>query len=357
MPPLTQYNKDKKFQYYKDKKFIGKGLGYAASSKTVFNVIRALVELPNNIVYLKEYTTSGTQRIDEHIAVSPFDRTLDLFSFSMSKERQNAYVFGAKLAKALPTTERPFIEDTQVYRAYHIIRDGKLHIPTLHCVLGSETYSLFHRTGIIDPELPYIPSYVYTVSLQNLSLISRVWANPRVLGLVDLLKEEEDLVSERAAFKKWGDKLKLRGQNILPPKQVGNDEETTKKPRYTKERNLITKGEVSTYTASFITVSLSNFTPTKYVDWDAIDLGEAAEPTFSYKEVLDNLQRIKKRLARIRFISRSILFAMEHTGSTLITWDKGVVSTRGLNKKTQTGWLDDVQLKRITWEKEVEKTS
>tara|TARA_B100001964_G_C14201458_1_gene586017 strand:+ start:208 stop:1257 length:1050 start_codon:yes stop_codon:yes gene_type:complete len=349
MPPLIQY--------YKDKKFIGKGLGYAATSKTVFNVIRALVELPNNVVYLKNYNTSGIQRIDEHIAVSPFDRTLDLFSLAMSKERQNVYVFGAKLAKALPTAERPFIEDTQVYRAYHIIRDGKLHIPIIHCVLGSETYSLFHRTGIIDPETPYIPSHVYTVPLRKLPLISRSWANPRVLGLVDLLKEEEDLVSERTAFKKWGDVLKLRGQNILPPRQAGDNEWYTENPQYFKERNLVTKGEVSTYTASFVTVSLSNYTPTKYVDWDAIDLGEAPEPTFSYKEVLSNLQRIKKRLARVRFISRSILFAMEYKSSPIIAWDSGEISNRGLNKKMQTGWLDDVQLKRITWEKEVERTS
>jgi len=344
-------------QYYKDKKFIGKGLGYAATSKTVFNVIRALVELPNNIVYLKEYTTSGIQKINEHIAASPFGRTLDLLSFAMSEDRHNAYVLGTKLAKAVATPQHPYVEDIYVYRAYHIIRDGVLNIPILHCVLGSETYSLFHRTGIIDPALPYIPSHVYTVPLHNLPLISRSWANPRVLGLVDLLKEEEDLVSERTAFKKWGDVLKLRGQNILPPRQAGDNEWYTENPQYFKERNLVTKGEVSTYTASFVTVSLSNYTPTKYVDWDAIDLGEAPEPTFSYKEVLSNLQRIKKRLARVRFISRSILFAMEYKSSPIIAWDSGEISNRGLNKKMQTGWLDDVQLKRITWEKEVERTS
>ena len=149
----------------------------------------------------------------------------------------------------------------------------------------------------------------------------------------------------------------MRGQNILPPRQAGDNEWYTENPQYFKERNLVTKGEVSTYTASFVTVSLSNYTPTKYVDWDAIDLGEAPEPTFSYKEVLSNLQRIKKRLARVRFISRSILFAMEYKSSPIIAWDSGEISNRGLNKKMQTGWLDDVQLKRITWEKEVERTS
>ena len=344
-------------QYYKDKLFIGKGLGTSAGTKTVFNIIRALIELPNNIIYLQDYDLSGIQRADEDIASSPFGRTITPRSFAMSEARHNAFILGSKLVKAVATSQQPWTEDVYVYRAYHIIRDGKLHTPVLDCLLGEETYALFHRTGILQNQDTYYPNRTYSIDLRNKPLISSTWANPRVLGLTHLLKEEQDLVSERTAFKKWAEILTARGENIFPdPNESVQKNKDADFLRHYKETPSQRTEETEEYTASFVTVRLNNYSPNMYVDWDAVENGTAPEPTFSYQEVLKNLSRIKKRLKRVRFISRSIVFAMEYTGSTLISWEEPIIATRGLKKQTQIGWLGADQLIRTSWNNTVKKS-
>ncbi|MBH41618.1 MAG: hypothetical protein CL685_02810 [Candidatus Magasanikbacteria bacterium] len=340
------------FQFYRNSHFIGGELTGYGPRRNVFTAMRALTE-GRNIVYLPDdaYSFSGIQKEDPQIISQPYGRTLNIFSISSHKERLSFHILAEKEVKVI-NREQSTTTDASVFRAYHIIRDSRLHIAKLHCNLDARTFRLLQNARAIQKHIVYEPQKVYVVSLQDFPLVSRAWANPRVLKLVPLLQEEQELIAERTALKEWRKVLADLGKSYTGPRAHRNDsqslfsqKEQHGRPIYKGTSTRIT-GTPEAYIAKHVQVLLASYTPKQYTN-----------PQFTDIQAIGRLWEIKKRLSRIRFIYRTIIFAMEYTASDLIVWDAGIISPRGLRKRVQYGWLDDVQLKRITWEKEVEKTS
>lgn len=320
-------------RYFTDRKFIGAGLKPTGPSHCVLNVIRTLIEDPDNIVYLPKsaYKRSGLLTVDPNIIESPLGRTLQVVGYRSDNSRFNFSVLCLKDVKVKQETGgRPV--DMKIWRAYNIILDANLHMSEIEASLSPKSFDVLKEAGVIDSET-YALGKAYTINLRGLKMISPAWANPINLGLVNLLGEEADLEVQQTA-------LNARRKELMPVVSV--TAELVPGGVYTP-KSIVAEGvPVEYYTAPCCEYRLMKYKGVSY------ECG-----TMSLEEAENKVKEVRQRLIVVRFLIRAITFAMEMVKSNSIKWDTGKISQRGKYPKLeQSALFMGAELKRVTWEEQ-----
>lgn len=321
-------------RYFRDRKFIGAGLKPTGPNHCVLNVLRTLIEDEGNVVYLAKgaYKRSGELHRDPRVIEPPHGRVLKAVGYASHQERFNFSIRCQKDVKVMPEDMKGSPVDMKIWRSYNVILDGNLHLPELEAVLTKPSFEALRSAGVIGKDEAFRPGKPYAVNLRGLKMISGNWANPRTLGLVNLLREEAELEAEQKA-------LNARRKALA----VGASEsELEAGGIYRESAGKVEALPVETYQAACVEIRLMKY---KARDYDVSGLG--------YDQADARVKEVRQRLIVVRYLIRSIAFAMEATGSKAIAWDAGKTTQRGQYPKLeQTATFDGAVLKRVTWTEE-----
>ncbi|HSI20573.1 MAG TPA: vWA domain-containing protein [Verrucomicrobiae bacterium] len=318
-------------QMFRNRKFIGGGLKPSGPNHCVLNAIRVLVEDPGNVVYIPKgaYKRSGVLKVDPNVIENPHGRTLKVTGLQSKDDRFNFSLKTQKDVKVLPEGGGAPV-DKKVWRNYNIILDGNLHLPELEATLSTESFTQLQEAGVIAEGEAYSPTRTYTLNLRNLKMISSAWANPRNLGLVNLLMEEAELEVEQTA-------LNAHAKSFGATSTAREDDDVY------IERGKTPEGIVpEMYSANCVEFRLMGY-KTRTYDVSGLSLEEAKT----------RVQAVRQRLMHVRYLVRSITFAMEQTGSKVIPWGAPTTTSKGKTpKQEQHAEFGGAKLKRVTWTEE-----
>lgn len=326
--------RDSLSRVFVDRRFIGAGLAPSGPSHCALNVLRVLIEDERNVVFIPSgaYKRSGELMSDPRVIESPHGRTLRVLGYTSHVDRFNFSIKALKGVQVLPEDLRGAPMDMQIWRTYNIILDGNLHLPELEATLSQESFNSLLEAGVIEAGSTYSPNKVYTINLRNVKLISTNWANPSTLGLVSLMREEQELEAEQKA-------LNARKKALPAPTASADEAGGIYIPKSVKVEGI----PVETYSARSVEYRL---------------LGHKAQSydcsTMTWEQADARVKEVRQRLTVVRYLIRSIVFAMELVGSKSIQWEDGKVISRGeYDKLEQTATYLGAKLKRVTWEQQL----
>jgi len=321
-------------RYFIDRKFIGAGLKPTGPSHCVLNVIRTLIEDPENVVSIPAgaYKRSGLLTADPQVIESPLGRTLQVLGYRSHEDRFNFSFLALKDIKVRPTNGgRPV--DMQMWRTYNVVLDGNLHMPEFQASLTEKSFNILKEAGVIEDGM-YVPGKAYTVNLRGLKMISPNWANPASLGLVNLLKEEAHLEVQQTA-------LNARCK-VLKPVVPAATTDLVPGGIYNPKSAVVENVPVEYYTAPCCEYRLMKYKPVPF-DCSAM----------SFEEANEKVRAVRQRLIVVRFLIRAITFAMEMVKSGTIKWDAGKTTQRGQYPKLEQSTIfQGAELKRVIWEEQ-----
>jgi hypothetical protein len=319
-------------RYFVDKKFIGSGLKPSGPNHSVLNVLRTLIEDTGNIVYIPKgaYKRSGELTKDPRVVDQPFGGVVKVVGYRSHESRFNFSLLCLKEVKVVPEDGGAPV-DMKVWRTYNLILDGNLHLSELIAVLSESSFKMLKDAGVIDESEIYAPTKTYTLNLRNLKMISPNWANPITLGLIPLMREEKELEAEQTA-------LNAQKKLIGKPEGTPSDENEVYIERATKVEGI----PLEYYDAKCCEYRLLGYKTREY-----------SCETMTYLQADSRVKDVRERLVLVRFLIRSIVYAMELVGSKSIRWDAGKDVARGkYTKLEQNATFLDAELKRVTWEEQ-----
>lgn len=321
-------------RYFVDRKFIGAGLKPTGPSHCVLNVLRALIEDEGNVVFIPKgaYKRSGELTVDPRI-VHPPGRTLKVVGYTSHDERFNFSLRTKKDVKVRPESGQGPLQDMKIWRTYNVVLDGNLHLPELEATLSEATFGVLQEAGVVNAAASYDASQIYTISLRDLKMVSPNWANPATLGLVSLMREEKELEAEQKA-------LNARRKKIGIPDKGDADGDI-----YYEKAAKVEGRPVEKYWAPCVEYRLMGYKAKDYM---------AACAKMDYDEADARVKEVRQRLTVVRYLIRSIVFAMEATGSKTIKWDSGKTTQKGeWPKLEQAATFQGAELKRASWQEEL----
>lgn len=315
---------------FRDRKFIGAGLKPTGPSHCVLNILRTIIEDPNNVVFIGKngYKRSGELTSDPRVIHPPM-RSLKVLGYTSDSERFNFSIRCLKDVKVLSEIGEGPPVDKKIWRTYNVVLDGNLWLPELEAVLTETSFIALQDAGVINPKEVYSRTKVYVIDLRGVKMVSPVWANPSTLGLVSLLREEAELEAEQSA-------LNLRRVATMPV-LVAKDTDI-----HIEKAHKVEDISVETYTAPCVEIRLMKY---KYKKYDCSRM--------TYEEADTRVKKVRQRLTVVRYLIRAIAFAMEVVGSKTILWDSGKMTQRGeYPKLEQMANFQGAQLKRVSWTEE-----
>lgn len=317
---------------FRDRKFIGEGIKPSGPSHCVLNALRILIEDPENIIYIPKgaYKRTTELTVDPRIVESSLGRVLQVKRLTSNDERFNFSLLCLVDVKVKSENANGWsLVPAQVWRNYTVIKDGNLHLEELEASLSEKSFDKLQEAGVIAKNETYLSGKAFTINFRSLRMISNVWANPRTLGLVPLMQEEADLASEQTALN-----TRLKELQHERPEFEGNIYNPTAK----KE-----EGPYEVYMAPCCEYRLMGYKP-KTADCSGMTVSRA------YSRV----REVRARLAVVRYLIRSIIFAMEAVNSTVIHWGQAKHTKRGQwPKAEELATFDGATLKRVKWEEQV----
>jgi len=323
---------DRMRRMFRDRKFIGKGLAPVGPAHCVLNILRALIEGEGNVVYLGKgaYKRSGELTSDPRVLHPPHGRTLKVTGYASHANRFNFSIRALKDVKVLPEDLKGAPVDAQIWRTYNVILDGNLWLPQLEAVLDASTFALLQEADVLVDVAAgdaQVASRTYTIDLRRVRLISKTWAQPANLGLVPLLVEEADLEVKQTALNA---RIKAIGK---PEREFEGD------LYFPKEAKV--EGRIQEfYDADCVEIRLMGY---KGVSFDAeslLDLGVA----------MREVKAVRARLITVRWLIRSITFAMSAAKSTVIAWGEPTTTTKGkVPKEERLASFAGQTLKKVSW--------
>ncbi len=327
---------------FRDRSFIGNGLKPTGPSHCVLNALRQLVEDPEVTLYLPKgaYKRSGVLKRDPRVIENPLGRELKVIGFTSKEDRFNFSLKTEKWVKVKPE-EGGAPRDMKIYRTYNVILDGNLHITELLAQLSATSFTMLQAAGVIDNRETYDGTKTYTLNLRGLKMISPNWANPTIIGLVPLLKEEKELEAEQKALN--ARKKATVTSAILSEKKQDDDESDV----YREKSELVTKGVVfETYQAPCCEIRLMSYKAKAY---------DAICASMTYEAADARVKNVRRRLTAVRWIIRSIVYAMNSVGSKKIPWGAPEEKNyKGVKRMESIAVYDGSELKRVTWTETVE---
>lgn len=319
--------------FFVDRRFIGTGLKAKGPNHSVLHVLRTLIEDQQNVVSLPKgaYKRSGELTRDPRVVENPLGSTLTVVGYTSHESRFNFSLRAKKDVKVLPEDGNGAPVDAQIWRSYNVILDGNLHISELLASLSEPSFKVLQEAGVIGEKETYQAGRVYTLNLRNLKLISPNWANPATLGLVELLREEAELEEQQKG-------LNARRKATKP----AGDEPDFEGNMYREQAAKVEGVPREYYWGRNVEYRLLKYKAQAY-DFSGL----------SYAEADAEVKQVRQRLTVVRFLIRSITFAMEMVGSKSIKWGDDKTTKRGeWQKLEQTATYQAAFLKRVTWDEE-----
>lgn len=318
-------------QFFRNKKFIGAGLKPEGPNHCVLNVMRTLLEDPGNVVYLAKgaYKRSGELARDPRIIESPHGRSLQAVGYVSNKTRFNFSLRCLKDIKVLPENGRGKPVDMKMYNTYNVILDGNLHTPELEAVLTEPSFKALKDAGVIADKEKYSSSKAFTINLRGIKMISSSWANPSTLGLVQLLKEEAELEEEQTA---------LNARRKATKSGLVEEDSDIYHPKAEKVEGV----PVEVYFAKCVEIRLMKYKAKTY-----------NYSSMTFKQADERVKEVRQRLVVVRYLIRSITFAMEAVGSSVINWGGDKTTKKGRDEKLeQTATYQGALLKKVSWKEQ-----
>ena len=307
----------------KFQQFPGQGLRPGVNNN-VINVLRELLE-SGALILIGKYSVFGKVIADADIIHLPGESTHSPVTLTSHRERFNFSLTTKKDVKRAP--EGGVIESEQIYRSFHVIRDGQLHMKQLKAIIPSEeSFKKLQFCGRILTSETYSRTKTYTVSLEGITLVSRAWANPGMLKFVPLLKFAEDLKQSVQ-----DNKHLVRAHGYAGSFAKDSRVYQEKKSVVAKERTVIIEK------VPHDVITLRGYHPTTFMP-DSSIIGPFYSAALMYEELL----------RQVRFHTRLQTFAM-HTHGSRIPWKTVHQSTRGYQRLTETAEFDGHTLDRVTW--------
>lgn len=314
---------------FRDRKFIGAGLKPTGPNHCVLNILRTIIEDPNNVVFIGKngYKRSGEFTNDPRV-IHPPTRSLRVLGYTSHSTRFNFALRCLKDVKVFPETGGPSV-DKKIWRSYDVILDGNLWLSELEAVLTQTSFETLHNAGVIDSNKKFKQTKPYVIDLRGLKMVSGIWANPVTLGFVSLLREEAELEIEQTALN-----ARKKATMYLTPAEEPDI--------YIEKAGKVEDIPIETYTAPCVEIRLMKYKSKSY------DCSRMA-----YEEANTRVKEVRQRLTVVRYLIRAITFAMEVVGSKTILWDSGKTTQRGeYPKLEQMANFQGAQLKRVSWTEE-----
>ena len=320
---------DKVRRLFRNRAFIGGKLKPVGPNHSLLHVIRALIEDPQSVVYIPTggYKRGGIAMRDPRVIENPHTRVLRVLGYSSNAARFNFGLRTLKDVKVLPLEGgRP--KDMYVWRTYNVVLDGNRHMAQLEATLSEATFDLLQEAKVVKTNMRYDPARSYTLYLQDLATISGNYARPQTLGLARLLEEEADLEVLQTALNARLDQFSYKE----PLESTGDI--------YRESLQPVEDVQFEYYNAPCVEIRLMGYKPQPILDISRL----------TSDETLREVRRVRHRLIVVRYIIRSITFAMETVGSHAIPWGTKKETSRGKYPKTeQLATFDDAKLKRVSW--------
>ena len=316
-------------QYFRNNKFIGAGLKPEGPNHCVLNVMRTLIEDSGNVVYLAAgaYKRSGELTTDPRVIESPHGRSLQVVGYVSHQSRFNFSLRCLKDVKVLPEDGKGKPVDKKIYRTYNVVLDGNLHLPEVEATLTEPSFKALKEAGVISAKERYAPNKDYAINLRGIKMISSAWANPATLGLVPLLKEEAELEAEQT--------------------ELNAQRKATKPDSATEEDSDIYHGKSVKAEGVPVEVYFAKCTEIRLMKYKARSYNCFG---MTYTEADEKVKEVRQRLTVVRYLIRSITFAMDKVDSSVINWDLGKKTKKGQYEKLeQTTKYQGVELKKVSW--------
>lgn|GEM_PF-3249065 len=321
-------------QRYTNKSYIGKG-----QAACVVNLLRMLVEenctifIPNDPNHQYEKTTVTV--VEEAWRPDPKAK-MEVFELIGNQERYNfsvkALIHGQeKVAGVWKNATRN--------RTYVIIKDGNLHQSMLEAYLTEKAFLAARDWGVIPESSSFSEKKLYALDLSSLPMIVASWANPRQLGLADLMAEELLLMAQYKGLNARVKELRIA---------------TGTKASYPSTMKL--DGNLDFYSAPCYKYELKGLKVIEFNYSNITDLAQA----------LEERGKVDKRKRNVRFIIRLICFAMDSVGNKLFDAVRSKPVPRSNNKVEQLvsvasiagrSDLSTCGLRRITWTEKIPVTA
>ncbi len=319
--------------YFRDRKFIGSGLKATGPNHNVLNVLRCIIEDPQNVVTIPAgaYKRSGVAVSDPRVIDNPLGKTLQVVGYVSNQERFNFSLRTLKPVLVRPKggTGRP--TPMQVWRKFNLILDGNLRIPELLGSLGEPSFNELQAAGVVGSDQVWQQGKSYTLNFRHLKMTSPAWANPTTLRLIDLLKEEADLEVMQTALNARKKALGTAGMNT--------QEDAEDSPVYRESAEPVKGLSLEYYDAPCCEYRLMGY-KAKGFDASGLDFSEANRA----------VKEVRQKLIVVRFKLRAIVFSMEATKSRVIKWGSGKTTSLGKSPKLeQIASFQGATLKRVTW--------
>ncbi|WJZ23456.1 VWA domain-containing protein [Listeria phage LIS04] len=322
------------------KEYIGEGLKSTGFNLNVLNILRTFIEDKYSTVYIPSNYKRGTsKRIDEkvHHGQKSAPTVVEIDDFVSHSSRFNFSVRGLKEVQV--EKEDGSLLPVKVFRSYNIIRDGELVIDELEAKLSYSTYTILVAAGLVYDQVgrqvselhPYHEDYVYTVSLKGIKLVSPQWAKPNHIKLYDLMQLESYI----------SDRVKLLSK-LAKDRRIGapsNDQIYRETPSVSQEETRESK-EVEC-----IEYKLKGSSVEK----------PSVDESLSDDQLLEQLVSDRKYKNYLRFIIRSVIFAIESSAKKgSYNWSDELPVPRSKSKSYKHTTVTDstgseLVLKRYTW--------
>ncbi len=320
---------------------IGAGFKGYGPNCNVINFIYSLAEFSCEGLHVwidnNDWLRTTTKRSPDPNVIFPDDgREASVIGLRTNSELFNFSLFVKAYCKVKWNKS---LIDAYVLRTFPVITDGELNMKRLYMSVNDYLFGQFSDAGILnaDKQLDILPPIesgpLYSVDLEGMDLVSSQWANPRVLGLVGLLRLEQDLIRKRETFESNFPKDYLN-------KPTGKD--VSSRPNIPFYREQVPKSDSGQKTKVFRTARTVIYSIGNYRSNVDVLLPHTESPMLSqiYQDIKEELERVRSRI-------RCIVFACELNESNIMGWDKKL--------EFQTIEFEDARISRAARSKNMRK--
>lgn len=337
--------------------FIGEGLKAMVEGKyspnfNVLNVIRSLLEDKGTEVFIPyDYKNDTVRKHDPKVHYLPYEagRPVKVTSIVSNKERFNFSLNGViDVATETEPDENGMVDVVinQVFRSYHIIRDGVLEINRLVAKLSENAFTTLRDSDVlwyngmkVLQNHKWNPDFLYKIDLTNIPLVSLNWARPISLQLYDKMVEEVNLMAYASSLRKAIKEYKANTASESSTEYSHDSDEDSEESAEKKTVKCI----------------VYEF---KGLKGNEVDVESVKEKFTDLESAQAELKRVTSTLSSIRFVIRCIVFAIESSstkGNYQWTEKKPVARSKNKFEQTCEVAVDGVvmTLRRLEYEKEV----
>ena len=330
------------------KRFIGKTLQcYPRWSDCIIDVLAAIMADRRNVVCIDRdaYEHVGIRYEDPRVIPSK-ERRLRMANYATAADCLNVDFLCVEFIRVLPSANsRRLPVEMKRLRTFVVIHAGVLHLRMFEAKLTEDTFDRLRIAGVLDEDAEtYDPKRIYRISLpgrRNLPIVSRAWANPFIMRLDDLLREEINLCAEQ---KELHHHLEVVVHSTsLPMTSSGN-----RYPRFYRGKGTPI-GPIEAYESPCALIRIKKYKPPSVVGkYDTLPLGETVE----------RIHAVHRALRIVRFRLRAITFAIVEYGHPVFNSDPGKkVPYKKTERLIRKGEIAGAKLELVTWTGTFERTA